>query len=297
MKRIVPLLLSLLLIAALAGCGQRASAPELNESYYGSYKGEAVADYDAAQTGESPDGQPTDRSKMIYRADIELETTEFDAAMEALTDLVSKSSGYYEAQDVSGYDSGYRYARLVVRVPSDRFSDFCHQVGNVCHTLRLSTTQENVSESYYDTESRLNTAKTKLARLQELLSQAENMEDIITIEGAISDTEQTIDYLSGTLRGYDSLVDYATVSIELEEVYRLSGTAEAPLTLGRKLGNAFTAGLSSVGEFFEGVLVALVYAWFWLLLLAVVIFVIIRLFRGKKRQKNAADQKTDPAAQ
>ena len=31
------------------------------------------------------------------------------------------------------------------------------------------------------------------------------MEDIITIESAISETEQTIEDLSGTLRGYDAV--------------------------------------------------------------------------------------------
>ena len=48
----------------------------------------------------------------------------------------------------------------------------------------------------------------KLERLQKLLAQAENMEDIITIESAISETEWNIEDLSGTLRHYDALVDF-----------------------------------------------------------------------------------------
>ena len=54
------------------------------------------------------------------------------------------------------------------------------------------------------------------------------MEDIITIESAISETEYEIERLSGTKRHYDALVDYATVTLELREVYRLSGTEDAP---------------------------------------------------------------------
>ena len=52
------------------------------------------------------------------------------------------------------------------------------------------------------------------------------MEDIITIESAISETEYQIESLSGTLRHYDALVDYATIHISLQEVYRLSNVEE-----------------------------------------------------------------------
>lgn len=303
MKRIVPILLSLLLILSLAGCGSggsanTAAAPDAVEGYYGSYKAEQAGNPESPTVTDSGDAQ-TGHSKMIYRANIELETLEFDAAMDAINDLVKSCTGYFQEQDLANYSTGYRYARLVVRVPSERFTDFCSQVGNVCHTVRMNTTQENISESYYDVESRLNTAKTKLARLQELLSRADTMADIITIEDAIADTEQTIDNLSGTLRGYDNLVDYATVRIDLDEVYRFTGTGEAPLTLGQRLGEAFSSGLTAIGDFFEGLLVFLAYAWFWILLIAVVIFVLVRIlkrkriFRRKKKNVSSAENK-DP---
>jgi hypothetical protein len=116
------------------------------------------------------------------------------------------------------------------------------------------------------------------------------MEDIITIESAISDVEQTIDYLSGSLRGMDNLVDYATVNVTVNEVYHFSGTKEAPLTLGERLGNAFKSGLESVGDFFEGLAVFLAYSWLWLLMvagIAVLIVVLIRRGRARRRKKRA----------
>jgi hypothetical protein len=290
MKRILPLFLSLLLILTLAGCGGSSKPSSAAPGEY--YDAKNVEGYESPQSADQTSGQPTDRSKMIFRAYIDLETLEFDAAVDTIADLVKDSGGYFQEQEVATYSSGYRYARMVIRVPTERFSDFCGQVGNVCHTVRLNTTQENISESYYDVESRLNIARTKLARLQELLSMADTMADIITIESTIADTEQTIDYLSGTLRGYDNLVDYATVSIDLDEVYRFTGTGEAPLTLGQRLGEAFSSGLHSIGDFFEGLLLFLAYAWFWLLLAAAAVVVVVRLVRGRKlrRRKKHASQ-------
>lgn len=91
-----------------------------------------------------------------------------------------------------------------------------------------NTELQNITETYYDTDGRLKTQQIKLERLQKLLAQAENMEDIITIESAISETEWNIEDLSGTLRHYDALVDFATVTVSLQEVYKYSDTEELP---------------------------------------------------------------------
>ncbi|MBQ6115986.1 MAG: DUF4349 domain-containing protein [Oscillospiraceae bacterium] len=284
MKRIQAILLALIAALLLTACGGSAQHGGASPAESGSDMGWNAPDIDYKR-----EDLPA-AAKMIFTGQIELETLTFDQAVSDIGALVENVGGYYEEQSVSGYASGYRYANYVIRVPSEQFSRFCREVGDVCHTLRVNTSQENISESYYDTESRLNTAKTKLARLQELLSRAESLEDIITIESAIADTEQTIDRLSGTLRSYDNLVDYATVRVSLQEVYRLSGTQDAPLTLGQRIGNAFTSGLAGVGDFFEGLLVFLAYAWFWLLLLAAIVVVVIAVIRrrtARRRRKKA----------
>lgn len=84
-----------------------------------------------------------------------------------------------------------------MRVPAAEYEHFCEQVGSLCHVTYMSSSAENITEEYYDTDSRLKTAQIKLERLQELLSKADNMADIITIESAISDTEYEIESLSG----------------------------------------------------------------------------------------------------
>ena len=145
------------------------------------------------------------------------------------------------------------------------------------------TSQQNISEVYYDTEGRLKTQQIKLERLQALLAKAEEMEDIITIESAISETEQQIDDLSGTLQHYDGLVDYATVYISLQEVYKLSNVEEAPDSFASRIGSAFTAGWASFTDGLEDLVVALAYGWMWVILLAVVIVVAVRVLRKRRR--------------
>lgn len=45
-----------------------------------------------------------------------------------------------------------------------------------------------------------------------------------------------IEQLTGTLRSYDALVDFATVHLSLEEVYQLSNVEQAPQGFGDRVG-------------------------------------------------------------
>ena len=316
MKKIVSLLLALMLALSLTACSAKSasndSASMASDSYdFNSAElPEAEYDYnasdDGAWNGDGQTGSGVDKSlaergvKMVYTASIEMQTLEFDQAAQDIAALVESVGGYFEQKNFSNYSSGYRHASYTVRVPAEKFTDFCAQVGTLCHVTWQSDTAENISEQYYDTQSRLETAQIKLERLQELLKKAESMDDIITIESAISETEYEIESLSGTMRHYDALVDYATVDLELSEVYRLSGTEDAPKSFGEKLGNAFTDGLAATGQALEDFAVWLAYSWLDILIFAAVVFVavklITRLRRGKKLPKLGRKKTADASA-
>ena len=235
---------------------------------------------------------------MVYTASIEMQTLEFDQAAQDIASLVESMGGYFEQKNFSNYSSSYRHASYTVRVPAEQFTDFCTQVGTLCHVTWQSDTAENISERYYDTQSRLETAQIKLERLQELLKKAESMEDIITIESAISETEWNIEALSGTLRHYDALVDFATVTVSLQEVYKYSDTEELPENFGQRIGNALSRGWRSFVDGMADFIVALAYNWMWIVLWAAVIIaaavIVGKIRRRRRATKNLpAAEKTD----
>lgn len=284
MKRGFAWLLTLLaLLGLLSGCGgggdtaaadtatSADTADNGTAASGGSYGAWAETEV-AEDSGQAEDGASDrlENAKMIYTARMEVETTAFDTAAADLRTLVEILGGYFEQAAVHNYGSGYRSGDYTVRVPADQFQPFLDRVGTLCHVTYQEQTSENVSEAYYDAESRLATQRTKLERLQNLLAQAENMEDIITIESAISDTELEIERLTGTLRQYDALVDYATVHLSLQEVYQLSNVEEPATSFASRMGAAFASGWRGFVGALESLAVALAYGWVWLLLLAVI---------------------------
>ena len=251
--------------------------------------------YEEAVSAESQTESGTVAQKLICTAWLEMETTEFDTATAALTDLTEQLQGYFESSTVGERGSGSRWAEYTIRVPAEKYRTFLNQAGALCHETWRNTSQEHVTESYYDTQGRLRTQQIKLERLQALLAKAELMEDIITIESAISETEWTIESLSGTLRHYDALVDYATVHINLTEVYKLSDVEQVPDSFGARLGEAFRNGWSSFTNGLENWAVALAYGWMWALVLAVAAVAVIRVLRRRRRARKAQQKQDSPA--
>lgn len=316
MKRLLSLFLAALLLALLTGCGagdgSNGAAPggsagrdnaatdswEINGSMdfdaypEGDGMFDAVAPAPPGEVPSAPDAAGSGR-KVIYTASIDMETTDFDTASQALSRLVEDCSGYFEDRSVSHRDV-YRSGRYTVRVPAAQFEAFCDQAGQICRLTDLRTTEENVSEAYYDIEARLATQRIKLERLQKLLSEADNMADIITIESAISDTELQIEYLTGDLRHYDALIDYATIQIDLREVYRLSNTPQPPQSFGERIAGALYSGLEGAVTAFEELMVLLAYIWVLILLLVLVgagLFVLRRRKRTKEKVKEETEAK------
>nr|WP_325294002.1 DUF4349 domain-containing protein [uncultured Oscillibacter sp.] len=236
-------------------------------------------------TTEEPREDRLASAKMVYTASIQAETQDYDACTAALEELVDRLGGYLEYASSDSRGDGSRSASYTVRVPAKEFRGFLKTVGEISHVTSQDQNAENISERYYDTESRLETQKTKMERLQTLLSKAENMEDIIDLENAISETEYQIEQLTGSLRHYDSLVDYATVDIRLREVLRLSTVEEAPPTFGSRLGNAFTDGLRGFGDFLQGLAIFLAYNWLWLLFLGLVLLAVVKLSKRAQARR------------
>ena len=299
-RRLFVCFLALTMLLSLTACGaaSKTAASSANSRPADTVSATEEKGYFDAETnggyddeGRDSGGSVLENQKIIYTGDINLETTAFDETVKALAALAEVKGGYLESSTVGGGSRGYRWADYTVRVPSAQFQGFLDQAGELAHVTWRNTNLENITETYYDTA----------GRLQKLLSQAENMEDIITIESAISETEWNIEDLSGTLRHYDALVDFATINVHVSEVYKYSDTEELPENFGDRLSSAMSRGWHSFVNGMEDFAVALAYSWMWLILWAVIIAaaeVILRKIRrrsGKKKPlfKKKNDVKPD----
>ena len=314
-RKMLAVCMALVMALSLAACGGASKGASMNATAsvapgyapreeakleYVTMDSAAEMDYGNGMIYEEPklesESGAVSGQKLIRTAYLTMETTEFEQAVQGLTELTESFGGYFETSTVTNRKTGSRWAEYTVRVPADKYSAFLSQAGELCHLTRQESTQDDISEVYYDTQGRLKTQQIKLERLQALLAKAEKMEDIITIESAISETEQMIDSLSGTLRRYDGKVDYATVHINMQEVYKLSNVEEVPDTFGQRLGRAFSNGISDFVDSMEDLVVSLAYSWMWWLIVVVIAVVVVKAARKRvklRRLKKKSDKQEE----
>ncbi len=309
MKRnrlLLPLALLLLLTCACSGGNSSAASSAGEEA-----APEAMAPMEATvadqrlnfSESESAAGKSRvysdENAKLIRRASARLQTDDFSAAEAALNALVVEQGGYYESAAVEGggyYDrNAARYGSYVIRVPKQAYDTFLSGVDGVGYVVSLNQSSEEIGEVYFDTEARLRTQQTKQTRLLALLEQAATMEDIIDLENALSEVEYQIEQYSTELRRYDSLVDYATIGVELYEVRRLSDGAGTADRLGTRISTALSEGAQGAGEALGNVIVWCAYHLIALLVLAAAAAVVLAVCLRRRKKRAAPPAASAPA--
>ena len=222
--------------------------------------------------------------KIVRRAWLNFKTDSFDEAVDALRVRVTDMGGSVENCDISGTKDASRTASLTtLRVPGEKLDELIEGMGELGEITREQTTAVDMTDTYTDNASRLESARAKKQQLDALYAKAENMEDIITLTNALFDVQEEIDALEGQNRQIDHDVNFATLVVSISEKSSAVNAKQPFLT---RLGKEFSEGLEHFGEFVSDSVLALTYALPWLVLLAVVIAAVRAVVRKKRRKKS-----------
>ena len=283
------------LCLTLTACGASSAAPsQSSAAVYDAAEEKASDAYSVGTTGDAgaaaggdsalyPQGAAEGR-KIIYTADLYMESTDFDTARTALLDAVTECGGYLESTDQGGRaESGSRYISCTARIPTDRYRKFLEFAGECGSVRSLSENTQDITTSYVDVEARLTALKAQRDRLNALAEKAETTSDLLEIESQLSDVQYQIESYTAKLRVMDDQVECSTVNIYLDEVRSLTPT---PVTFGEQLLTAVQRGWNDAVDGVQGLIIGLVSIWPLLILLAVVL-VILRLTRPWRRARKA----------
>lgn len=271
--RILTLLLAVLL---LAGCSQ-APVADRNDAMGGAPAGDGIYE----ETAAAGDLAVEASRKLIRTVTIEAETADLDGILADLDAQLVALGGYVQNKSVqNGQGSSYRYATLTLRIPADKLDSFVGHVENATNILSSNEKAEDVTLKYSATESRIKALETEEARLLELLSKAENLNDLLLIESKLADVREELATVKSQLKLYDSLIDYGTVELTITEVKEY--TVVEKDSVWERISTGFVKSLKGVWniltELFVFLIVALPY-----LVIPVAIVVIILVVKRKKK--------------
>lgn len=295
MKKITCVLLALLLVLGLTGCGAKSTsnmmysmdsaAAQEAPMEMASGSANALRSEGSTQSGTLPENR-----KWIITVDMNVETEDLELLLSALEGSLAPLNGYVQDQSIyngSTYSSRrYRNANLTIRIPVEHVEQFTSQVQGFANVVSNNLRREDVTLTYVATESKVTALKTEETRLLELLAQAETMTDLLEIEGRLSDVRYELEHYATQLRTLDNQIDYATISLFAEEVKQYTPVEEP--TLWERITRGFSDSLDGLGESLQDLLVFIIVSIPYLLVYgtaAVVIFLILRKVVRRKHQK------------
>lgn len=284
-KQISRLAAFVLAAALLTGCGASGTAAS-SSAAQDMMSSESMA-AGGAESALLPEDVSTaeNAQKLIYNADLELETTGFDAAQDTLQAAVENTGAWLEYSEMNGSSEDQdRRLYYTVRVPVDNYRTFLEQAGQSGSVLSLNESAQDVTASYIDVEARIDSLEAQRERLAELAAQAETTADLLEIESQLSDVQYELESYTRQLRALDGQIAYSTVNVTLREVATLTPTG---ITFPERLGDAFSGGWSAFVTFLQGLILTLVYLWPLLLIAAAVVFAV----RSLSRRHRAAHPK------
>ena len=245
---------------------------------------DADAVYDAAEeTAEYEESGAVRESKIIRTAGLSITSPDYEGSAQALRNLCEQYGGWIASSSESVNYNKLHTAYFTFRIPSDQLDAFLEGTGTTGRVTSRNESATDVTESYYDTAARLATQQALMARLLSLVTDAADLNDLLTLEEKIANVQYTIDRLQSSLNSTDRQVNYSTVDVTLREEAPQDIVENPQLSLGERLLSGLSIGWESFSFLLSDMLVFLVSALPYLAAIAAVIVVLKVIF--KKRRK------------
>ena len=237
---------------------------------------------------------PADR-KIIRDANISMEVEDVENSYNNMLKLLATYNGYEAGRNM--YDNGDNNTTITatLKIPADKLDTFLSGLKDEGKVISQNISSNDITDQYFDSQIRLDTLRQTLENYKRFLENAKDVDEQLSVTSYINDVTQQIEQLEGSLKRWDSLINYSTVTLNLYRPY------QAPEPVREIKWDSLS--LSDMGWFiksgFLGVVNAIfsVIQWFVIavisaspVLIPVVIIIILIVRHNRKNKKNGKNK-------
>lgn len=154
--------------------------------------------------------------KIIRNASLDIEADDVLKAYDALLQHAAANGGYEASRKVTTHDE-YTSLEAKIKIKPEFLDDLLGFAGTTGKIINVQTSSQDITESYYDTQTRLATMETMLVKYQEFLTNAKTVQEALSVQSEINRLTTEIESLKGKLRYYDTMVAESTVTVRIQQ--------------------------------------------------------------------------------
>ncbi|MEU4923788.1 DUF4349 domain-containing protein [Streptomyces parvus] len=173
---------------------------------------EEQADGKAAGKKAAPKAEGT---HVIRTATLSVEVKSVPKAVAAARGVVESAGGLVATENTERLDDTYETSHLVLRVPQERFQEVLRELAGSGKLLSRTSNAKDVTDQVVDVESRISTQRASVARVRELMDQAEKISDVVALEGELSSRQSDLESLLAQQASLKDRTSLATITLDL----------------------------------------------------------------------------------
>lgn len=288
-------LLGMVLLAGCSGEGGNSEAGSAapadrqdtgsNESANGNASGTAPQGQGQAQGQDKAAVQPTLTRAIIKTGSLTIEAEDVDAQRQKAITVISGLKGQVASEDTGSDDDGkITRANLVLKVPTASYETAIQRLSELGKRMQIHQESSDVTEQVVDVESRIASQRASLERMRTLLTKANTIGEIVSVETELTRREADLESLLAKQKNLALQTELATLALTLTA----KGEPAAPTDPDR----GFVAGLKGGWDAFASTfafLATAVGALLPFLVLIALIAVPLWKFRNRIRRQPTPD--------
>lgn len=226
--------------------------------------------------------------QMIIRtSQIRLEVQNVTVTLDPIRAIAAAHGGYVGSLSSSTVYGNRLYATVTMRVPAREFEAAMAEIKALGSLKSESLSADDVTEEYVDLQARRTAFANQLAQYTRIMEKAGNVSEILEVQVQIERVQVELDRIDGRLRYLNSRVDYATITVTLEEPEPVGGRE------GFSLVSAINKGIAGFLAVTAGLVIILI-SIIPLIIIGVVVYGIYRWWKGKKKRPKSLSPEHKP---
>ena len=227
--------------------GEPAAVPPQADTGSGAADGKSAP---GAEKGAGGAAQPTVTRAIIKTGSLTVETPEVEKNRQSAVDITAALQGQVASEDTgSEADGRITRANLVLKVPTTSYETAIQRLSKLGTRTAIHQESSDVTEQVVDVDSRIASQRASLQRMRTLLTKANTIGEIVSVETELTRREADLESLLAKQKALSSQTELATLNLVLAE------PGKAPVE--EKDDRGFLAGLKGGWDAFTATFFAL----------------------------------------
>ncbi len=206
------------------------------------------------------------------------------AVMEMVSEYAAEGAFVVSSNETYPYSGQMPVISMVLRVPVTHYDESMTRLAGLgIQVLNRTETAQDVTQDYVDTTARIQALETSRARLLEIIKEAKNTDDLLRAEQELSSREAELESAKARQQNLAKTAALSSITLELRPTVTSQPVTDGGWNPAATLHNAVSALLSTLRGIADGTIFFAVTTLPWLVVAALLIYGVVRLFRKKMK--------------